>query len=115
MRRIAVQKTAEAMEQIMRNILSTTVAAGLAALFLAGGVAWAQTVRTDDSTSAPRAGWMSVGDLVAKLEGQGYKVHEVEIDDGNYEVKAVDANGMRVEADLDPSTGEAFRGWRQDD
>jgi hypothetical protein len=49
------------------------------------------------------------------VEGQGYRVIEIEIDDGAYEVKAVDANGVRVEADLDPSTGEPFRGWRQDD
>lgn len=98
----------------MRTILSTTFVAGLAVL-LAGGIASSQAVRTDDSARAPRAGWVSVGDLVAKLEGQGYQVHEVEIDDGAYEVKAVDANGMRVEADLDPSTGEPLRGWKRDD
>lgn len=98
----------------MRTILSTTAIAGLAAVLVAGGIASAQTVRPDDSRQAPRAGWMSVGEIVAKIEGQGYKVHEVEIDDGAYEVKAVDANGMRVEVDLDPSTGEPLRDWRQD-
>ncbi len=99
----------------MRNIHSTAVIASLAALLVAGGVASAQTVRTDDSRNAPRAGWMSVSEIAAKIEGQGYRVIGIEIDDGAYEVKAVDTNGMRVEADLDPSTGEPFRGWRQDD
>ena len=99
----------------MRSILATTAIAGLAAILVAGGIASAQTVRTDDSINAPRAGWMRIGEIAAKLEGQGYRVLGIEIDDGVYEVKAVDANGMRVEADLDPSTGEPFRGWRQDD
>jgi len=102
------------METIMRNILSSAAVAGLAAVLVAG-VASAQTGRTSDSPNAPDSGWMSMGEIVSKVEGQGYRVHEVEIDDGAYEVKAVDANGMRVEADLDPRTGEPLRGWRQDD
>lgn len=100
----------------MRNILSTTVVAGLAAVVLAGGVASAQTVRNDDSRNAPRhADWMSIGEIVAKVEGQGYRIREIEIDDGLYEIKAIDTNGMRVEVDLDPVTGEPVRGWREDD
>ncbi|MGE0279543.1 MAG: PepSY domain-containing protein [Rhizobiaceae bacterium] len=99
----------------MRNIHSTVVIAGFAALLVAAGVASAQTARSDDSRNAPPAGWLSVNEIAAKMEGRGYRVLEVEIDDGAYEVKAVDTNGMRVEADLDPSTGEPFRGWKQDD
>ncbi len=99
----------------MRNILPSAAFAGLAVLVLAAGAASAQAVRTDDSRNASRTGWMSIGEIVAKVEGQRPKVHEIEIDDGVYEVKAIDANGMRVEADLDPTTGEPLRGWKQDD
>ena len=99
----------------MRNTLSSTVVVGLAAIVLSGGVASAQTVKSDNATHPSRVGWMSVGDVVAKIEGQGYRVRENEIDDGTYEVKATDAKGARVEADLDPTTGKPLRGWRQDD
>lgn len=39
------------------------------------------------------------------------RVREVEFDDGINEVEATDANGIRVEVDLDPATGEPIRGW----
>jgi hypothetical protein len=103
------------METTMRNIFSSTIIVGLAAVLLAGGVASAQTTKPDALSKAPRVGWMSVGAIVAKIEGQGYSVHGIEIDDDAYEVKAVDANGVRVEANLDPSTGEQLSSWKQDD
>ena len=96
----------------MRKTLSL---AAFAAILVAGGVASAQTAGNGDPRNAPRAGWMSMSEIAAKVEGQGYRVLEIEIDDGAYEIKAVDAKGLRVEADLDPSTGEPIRGWRQDD
>lgn len=99
----------------MRKTLSQTALAAFAAILVAGGVAAAQNAGNGNSQNAPRAGWMSMSEIAAKVEGQGYRVLEIEIDDGAYEIKAVDANGLRVEADLDPSTGEPIRGWRQDD
>lgn len=99
----------------MRNTLSPAAFAAFAIIFLAGGVASAQTAGTGDPRNAPRAGWMSMSEIAAKVEAQGYRVLEIEIDDGAYEIKAVDARGSRAEADLDPSTGEPIRGWRQDD
>lgn len=100
----------------MRKTLSPTAfAAALVAALVSGGVASAQTGGNGNPQNAPRAGWMSMSEIAAKVEGQGYRVLEIEIDDGAYEIKAVDAKGLRVEADLDPSTGEPIRGWRQDD
>lgn len=104
----------QAMEQIMRNILSIGVAAGLAALF-AGGIATAQTGAADNGTDKSRAGGKSIAEIVTKLERQGYQVRGIELDDGVYEVKAIDSKGMRVEADFDPATGNTVRDWRQDD
>lgn len=99
----------------MRKTLSPAAFAAFAAILVAGSVASAQTAGNGNPQNAPRAGWMSMSDIAAKVEGQGYRVLEIEIDDGAYEIKAVDAKGLRVEADLDPSTGEPIRGWRQDD
>lgn len=69
----------------------------------------------DDDRKTSRSDWMSIGALSAKLEGQGYVIREIEIDDDAYEVKAVDPDGRRVEADVNPRTGEPLRRWKQDD
>lgn len=76
----------------MRNILSITTVASLAIIAAAGSVS-AQTTQPAGSGTAPHAGWMSIGSVTAKLEGQGYVVREIETDDGVYEVKALDKNG----------------------
>lgn len=100
-----------------RKILATTLLAGGAAL-LALGVAEAQD---DDRVRQgadvpPRAEWMSIADLSQRLESQGYRVDEIEAEHGAYEVEMTDANGMQVEAYLDPVTGEPIRkGEREDD
>jgi uncharacterized membrane protein YkoI len=41
-------------------------------------------------------------------------LREIEMEHGRYEVEMIDANGMRVEADLDPVTGEVLP-YRDDD
>ncbi|MEX5728346.1 hypothetical protein Ga0609869_001699 [Rhodovulum iodosum] len=63
------------------------------------------------------AAWMPLGELIAKLEGQGYSVLEAEREDGRYwQVRMQDANGMIVETYLDPATGmPANRIEREDD
>ena len=98
----------------MRNLHASTALLGLAVL-LAMGPAAAQTDTPDTPRAELPAGWMSLGAITARLEGQGYLVREVETDRDAYEVKAIDPTGQRVEADLDPATGEPLRGWRQDD
>ena len=95
----------------MRNISSTAAFSGLAALALTAGIAMAQA---DDAPAMPANG-MSMVEIITKVEGQGYKVRGIEIDDGAYEIKAFDADGKRVEANLDPVTGEPRGGWSQDD
>jgi hypothetical protein len=99
----------------MRNLRACTALLGLAAVLLALGPAAAQTDAPGTTRAEPPAGWMSLGAIAARLEGQGYLVREIEADRDGYEVKAIDPAGQRVEADLDPATGEPLRGWRQDD
>jgi uncharacterized membrane protein YkoI len=52
---------------------------------------------------------MPASAVARKLEGQGYTVRGIERDDGAYEVEVTDADGMRLEAYLDPRTGEVLR------
>ena len=86
-----------------RTILFTATLATAAGLLAAGAIA------SEDDRTAMRtapAEWMSVAALAQKLEAQGYTVREIERDDGYYEVEMTDPNGMRVEAYLDPLTGD---------
>lgn len=55
---------------------------------------------------APRDQWMSVAQIAEKYEAQGFKVRQVELDDGVYEIYAVNAQGLRLEAYVHPVTGE---------
>ena len=99
----------------MRHLRACTALLGLAPILLAVGPAAAQTDKPEGSRAELPAGWMSLGAIAARLEGQGYLVREIETDRDGYEVNAIDPTGMRVEADLDPATGEPLRAWRRDD
>ena len=53
---------------------------------------------------------MPVSDVAAKLEALGYQVLEIEREDGRYyEVEMRDANGLKVEAYLNATTGEPLQ------
>ncbi len=85
---------------------------------VAGGTAFAATAQQETrppdmpapaaapDQSAPRAQWMSVADLAAKLREQGYTVREIATEDGAYQVEMTDTNGMRIRTYLDPVSGE---------
>ncbi len=58
--------------------------------------------------NVPRDQWLSTSQIVQKLEGQGYKVHEIEADDGVYEFEAINSAGARIEGHAHPATGEVL-------
>lgn len=61
--------------------------------------------------NVPRDQWLSVPAVIQKLEAQGYKVREIEADDGAYEFEATTAAGVRVEGHAHPATGELLTGY----
>ncbi|MGZ5849916.1 MAG: PepSY domain-containing protein [Methyloceanibacter sp.] len=63
----------------MKRILATAAVLGL----LAGSSAYA-----DDGCSVPKAEWQPEQALRQKLEGAGWKINRVKVDDGCYEVYA---------------------------
>lgn len=66
-----------------------------------------------DGTSrlnVPRDQWLSPAEIADKLSSQGYKVFEVETDDGAYEVE-LSKNGTRMEVHVHPATGEILVGY----
>ncbi len=61
--------------------------------------------------NVPRDQWLSPTQISEKLVAQGYKVTEIETDDGAYEVDLVDKNGTRIEGHVHPATGELLIGY----
>ena len=91
----------------MKLLLSIAALAGLSLA--------ASTAMADDDDRRTPAKWMSVGELSAHVEKQGYTLREVERDDGVYEVEMSDDSGKRIEAHLDPVTGDFLNGPRWED
>ncbi|ENO76078.1 PepSY domain-containing protein [Thauera mechernichensis] len=89
----------------------------IATLALSGGLigagaaiapAFAQSSAPAAATAQPN--WLSVQDVLSKLEAAGYSdFREVEREKNKYEVKATDPQGQRVELDVDPVTGEILK------
>ncbi|APR06236.1 PepSY domain-containing protein [Thauera chlorobenzoica] len=58
------------------------------------------------SAATGQDGWLTLHEVQLKLEALGYReLTKIERDDDKYEVKAIDAQGQRVELDVDPLTG----------
>ena len=51
-----------------------------------------------------------MAELVQRLSGEGWQLRKVEIDDGCYEVEAIDREGRYVEVYFHPKTLERV-GW----
>jgi hypothetical protein len=57
-----------------------------------------------ESCSVPKAEWQPEQALRQKLENEGWKIKRIEIDDGCYEVYAIDGKGQRAETYFNPKT-----------
>jgi hypothetical protein len=77
-----------------RVILST-----LAATLLSAGAALAS-----DKCTSPMAEWQPRETLQTKLEAEGFKVNGIKVEDGCYEVYALDAKGKRMNALFEPKS-----------
>jgi hypothetical protein len=60
--------------------------------------------------NVPRDQWLPPAEIADRLSGQGYKVHEIEADDGAYEVEMT-KNGTRMEVYVHPATAEILVGY----
>lgn len=56
----------------------------------------------------PHSGWLSVEQIKQKLAAEGYDVRDVETNEGGYDIYAIDSAGKRMEARIDPMTGEVL-------
>lgn len=74
------------------------------------------SVASDQGTAsdAPRENWLDHAQLERSVRSRGYEVRKIEIDDGRYEVDAIDPDGQRVEMHVDPLTGKILKVERDD-
>lgn len=79
----------------MKRILLSAALLGL----FAGVPAFAS-----DACSVPKADWQPEQALRQKLEGAGWKIKKIKIDDGCYEVYGTDEKGQRAETYFDPKS-----------
>jgi hypothetical protein len=80
------------------------------ALATAAGIVGAYSAQASSlgrpCTTAPQSQWLSVEDLKAKAEAQGYKVQKARITKACGEIYALDRNNARTELFVDPTSGE---------
>ncbi|GGY73469.1 PepSY domain-containing protein [Marinobacter zhanjiangensis] len=58
----------------------------------------------DDDCDDPVANWQPRENLRQKLEGEGWTVYRIKVDDGCYEVKGLVPAGFRAEASFAPAS-----------
>ena len=83
----------------MQKIIITLVAVTFAAAVPAAA-------SSKNCGNAAQSQWLSIADITTKATGMGYKVRQVKVEDGCYEIYALDKDGKRVEAYLNPVTAE---------
>ncbi|MBD1545205.1 PepSY domain-containing protein [Roseibium aggregatum] len=94
--------------------MKKTLTALTLAAALSGFAGAALASESHANIDAPRDQWMSTDQISQKLTAEGYKVRRVKEEGGAYEVYALDAKGNRVEAIVNPVTGQIL-GNDQDD
>lgn len=83
------------------------------ALLAIGTATLPALAQTDPVTPAPvvvtPAPARALSTIVQDFEARGYRVLEVEVKRAKVEVKAITPAGQRIEADVDPVTGQTLR------
>lgn len=69
----------------------------------------------DDDCHAPRAAWQPREAVLEAASRLGWRVEEIEADDGCWEIEGRDAEGRRIKAKLDPATLRVVKLRHRDD
>jgi hypothetical protein len=57
-------------------------------------------------TKEPRSKWLAREAVRAKVEAEGYKVVDIDVENACYVIEVRDKNGKEVDLHLDPVTGK---------
>ena len=90
------------------------IASAFAVVLTAGAGAALASGDDDLRINAPRDQWLSIPQVTEKYKAEGYDVRQVKVEDGGYEIYAIDKDGRRIEAYVHPVTGEMLKSERDD-
>jgi len=88
---------------------TTPIVLSLTLLLLSG------SALADDDCDDPVASWQPRENLREKLEAEGWTVRRIKVDDGCYEVKGRDSNGVNAEASFAPASLMMMEWEREED
>ncbi len=60
-------------------------------------------------SNTPKSEWLSEEEIKAKAIEMGYDVRRLKVDDGCYEINAIDPDGRKVEVYFHPITAEVVK------
>lgn len=69
----------------------------------------ASAADTQPCTTEPRSKWMERKTARAQVQSLGYKVVDIEVENGCYAIEVRDKNGKELDLYLDPVTGRIVR------
>lgn len=97
-------------------IRTRAIAAGVGGLAFAGATALPVLAQANgQGDAATPADAKPVSEIASMLETKGYAVREIDREDGVYEVELTNADGLRLEAYVDPTSGAFLNDDRDDD
>ncbi|MGE0628286.1 MAG: PepSY domain-containing protein [Hyphomicrobiaceae bacterium] len=91
---------------LMYSIFAAAAVAASPALADDGPARSQQRQGVENPVRKSTDGWLSLDDVRSRLTAQGYRIREIELDDGLYEVEARNAEGRKVELKIDPRSGK---------
>ena len=96
------------------TLMALSTAAALFGLASGAAVLGITEARADDKTYCSTAPALPETKIRSLLEQAGYKVEEIEMEDGCMEVEVTDAQGVEREFYLEPSTGRILKDEEDD-
>ncbi len=93
----------------MKTTLLIASAALIAATAAVPAFASSDTDNRASCRDVAKADWMSEDAAMAKATGQGLTVKKLKVEDGCYELYAIDKDGKRVEAYMHPGNGDIVK------
>jgi hypothetical protein len=87
-------------------MIRKTLIASMFLIPIAFGAMPALAESSEDCTDAPKAQWLSEDAAKAKATKDGYDVRDIKVEGSCFELYAIDKEGKRVEARMNPVSGE---------
>ena len=86
------------------SLLATVVLTALAT----AAMAQPDATQAPPTEAAPAQAAPPLSEIIRSFEERGYRLTDIDVDADRIEVEGLDPNGARIEARVDPATGEVL-------